>query len=81
MRVTVKLFAILRERLNASSLDLDLPDGATVATAIDRLSTLHPAIGSMLERSAFAVNRAYSARDTALRDNDELAIIPPVSGG
>ena len=45
MHVTVKLFAILRERLNASSLDLDLPDGATVATAIEQLGRTSRVVG------------------------------------
>ena len=81
MHVTVRFFAILRERAGVSSVELELPDGATVAAAIEKISAQHRAIGSSMERSAFAVNRAYSARDTVLRNGDELAIIPPVSGG
>jgi molybdopterin converting factor subunit 1 len=81
MHVTLKFFAILRERLGASSLELELPEGDTVAAAIEKIAAINPQIASMLNRSAFAVSRAYSGRDTILQDKDELAIIPPVSGG
>ena len=81
MRVTAKLFAILRERSGVSTVNLDLPAESTVATAVEKLTATHPAIAPHLAKSAFAVNRAYSSRDSVLHDGDELAIIPPVSGG
>ena len=81
MRVTVKLFAILRERANTSELQLDLADRATVADAREAIVQRLPQIAPLLNRVAFAVNRSYVTSETALSDGDELALIPPVSGG
>jgi len=81
MRVTVKLFAILRERANTSELQLDLPDRATVADAQQTIVQKLPQITPLLNRVAFAVNRSYVKTETELSDGDELALIPPVSGG
>jgi molybdopterin converting factor subunit 1 len=81
MQVTVRLFAILRDRSGASELTLSLSDGATVASAESALLERHPILRDFLARSAFAVNREYVSRFTELHDGDELAIIPPVSGG
>ena len=81
MRVSVKLFAVLRERVGASELDLELPPGATVAVAREALSRSHPALLPHLARVAFAVNQSYVKPDAPLGEGDELALIPPVSGG
>ena len=81
MRINVKLFAVLRERAGTDQLALDLEDGARVATAIEQLGQRFPSIRDMLPRVAFAVNRAYVKPDANLNDGDELALIPPVSGG
>lgn len=76
--IKVKLFAIARESFGSQELDLELEDGATVSDAL-------VAIGSQgdldLESMVVAVNRSYSGPDTGLRDGDEIAIVPPVSGG
>lgn len=76
MTVSVQLFAILRERAGSDRVEVELPDGATVA---DLLGELHGLIGAMPVR--VAVNREYSAEDRPLSPGDELALIPPVSGG
>ena len=81
MTVTVKLFAILRERAGASEVQLELPTSATVAAARESLGTRVPALRDYLGRVAWAVNRAYAPVETELHDGDELAVIPPVSGG
>jgi molybdopterin synthase sulfur carrier subunit len=81
MTVTVKLFAILRERAGASEVPIELPPAATVAGARDALGERLPAIRDYLGRVAWAVNRAYVPVETELHDGDELAAIPPVSGG
>jgi molybdopterin synthase catalytic subunit len=81
MRINIKLFAILRDRAGTSEVALELPDGATVAEAAAKLAETFPTMRSLLERAAFAVNQSYSKADTALADGDELALIPPVSGG
>jgi molybdopterin converting factor subunit 1 len=81
MRINVKLFAILRERAGVSELTLDLPEGATLATAREPLLARLPALRGQLARCAYAVNRSYAGADTTLQDGDEVALIPPVSGG
>jgi molybdopterin synthase catalytic subunit/molybdopterin converting factor small subunit len=76
MRVTVRLFAGLRERAGTGRQDLELHDGAGV-------EDVWPALGLGEEPAGvvYAVNRAYVERARALEDGDEVALIPPVSGG
>ena len=81
MKIRVKLFAILRERAGTGDIVLDLPEGATVRAAADLLSSQLPSIREHARHVAYAVNREYTATDAALKDGDELAVIPPVSGG
>ena len=81
MTIPVKLFALVRDRAGASEATLVVPAGATVGDAAERLAERFPAAAGLLPRVAFAVNREYVPRSTVLRDGDELAVIPPVSGG
>ena len=81
MRISVKLFAVLRERAGTGELTLDLPEGATVESATSSLVHRLPAIASYAPRVACAVNQEYVRAETRLKDGDELALIPPVSGG
>lgn len=82
MRISVRLFATLRERAGRSALELDLPEGATVGDAIDVLRQ-EPGLDEPLERIrvAAAVNREYASSGDRLASGDELALVPPVSGG
>lgn len=80
--VTVRLFAMLKQEAGVDRVELDLPAGATVADAV--VAVGHRAgLTRTLERMplAHAVNREYAAGDDPLADGDELALIPPVSGG
>ena len=81
MTIGVKLFAIVREAAGASALTMELPDGATVADAREELLRRLPAAAPHLRGCAFAVNRNYSTESARLSDGDEVAVIPPVSGG
>jgi molybdopterin synthase catalytic subunit len=81
MTINVKLFATVRELAGVSELALDLADAATVAAAREALAARYPASRDALARAAFAVNRTYAPATAALSDGDELAVIPPVSGG
>lgn len=81
MRVTLRLFAGLREIVGSPSLDLDLPNDATPAAALARLQADYPRLAERTARVAFAVNREYAPADRPLSDGDEVALIPPVSGG
>lgn len=76
MRVRIRLFASLRERAGASELTLELPDGARVGDALGELRWLTGDLHAVL-----AVNREYASESTPLHAEDELALIPPVSGG
>jgi molybdopterin converting factor subunit 1 len=76
MRIRVQLFAGLRERAGADTLDLELPDGAHVRDALEQLRAVS---GDM--PVVMAVNREYADADALLHPDDELALIPPVSGG
>ena len=76
MEVTVRLFAMLRERAGASELTLDLPEGARVRDAVGQLDALADGLPLVM-----AVNREYADEETPLDPGDELALIPPVSGG
>ena len=76
MKITVRLFAGLRERAGAGQLELELPDGASVAQVWPTLE-----LGDEPSGLLYAVNRVYAEPDRLLADGDEVAMIPPVSGG
>jgi len=76
MKVTVRLFAILRQRAGRDTLELDLPDDARVSDALAAVDDLAGGLTLVM-----AVNREYAAADHPLAAGDELALIPPVSGG
>ena len=76
MKVTVRLFAILRQRAGRDTLELDLPEDARVSDALAEVDDLAGGLTLVM-----AVNREYAAADHPLAAGDELALIPPVSGG
>jgi molybdopterin synthase sulfur carrier subunit len=81
MRIRLRYFASLRERLGRSEEVIEAPAGAMVETVWSIVKTAHPEL-VVVERSiAFAVAQEYVDKAHPLQDNDELAFIPPVSGG
>ena len=76
MRIRVRLFAGLRERVGTGENEMELPEGARASDVWELLQ-----VGPEPEGLAYAVNRQYVDHDHPLADGDELAIIPPVSGG
>jgi molybdopterin synthase catalytic subunit len=76
MKVAVRLFAGLRELAGTRSTQIDLPEGSTAASVWPALD-----LGAEPPGLLLAVNKTYAARDTVLREGDEVALIPPVSGG
>lgn len=74
--MTIRLFAALKERAGTGTLELELPDGARVADALAALDGLADGLPLVL-----AVNREYASEDRVLQASDELAVVPPVSGG
>lgn len=83
MILQVRLFAILRERAGRESVEVEVADGATVDQTLEALGRQHEELASVIDRSSLvmAVNQVYASRDTVLHAEDELALIPPVSGG
>ena len=75
------LFASYREAAGQSSMDVDLPEGSTVGDLTLTVTGLHSAIPCAPERIVAAVNGEYSRHDKVLGEGDEVALIPPVSGG
>ena len=79
--VQFRYFAILRERTGREAEAFELPAGATVRDARAAIAARHPEIEPLLSRIAIAVNRAVVADDHLLSAGDEVALLPPVSGG
>ncbi len=76
MQVRIRLFAGLRERAGTDAVELELPDGSLVRDALDQLQDLIAGVPVVM-----AVNREYADAGEVLSPGDELALIPPVSGG
>ena len=76
MHVTIKLFAGLRERAGWSTRELELADGARIGDVWAELD-----LGVQPKGLLYALNKGYADKSTQLSDGDELALIPPVSGG
>lgn len=74
-------FAVLRERVRLDGESLDLPAGARVGEARAAIAVRHPEIAPLLPRVQAAVNRTVVGDNHPLGDGDELAFLPPVSGG
>lgn len=75
----VLLFAALRDAAGAESVEVSVPAGATVRDLRAALARVLPA--ALLSRSAIAVNHEYADDAREVTDGDEVAVIPPVSGG
>ena len=76
MRVAVRLFAGLREIAGTRATEIELPSGSTAADVWPALE-----LGAEPPGLLVAINKSYAARDSVLADGDEVALIPPVSGG
>ena len=76
MNVRVRLFAALRERAGSAGVDVELPDGSVVGDVWSALG-----LGDEPAGLLFAINRTYAQRTAELNPGDEVAVIPPVSGG
>src|SRR3954451_16797272 len=83
MVLQVRLFAVLRERAGRNSLEVEVAEGATVAEALRALAEESEPLAAALEAMpvVMAVNRSYVDENAKLSPGDELALIPPVSGG
>ena len=81
MRVTVRLFARLRDIAGAAELTRDVASGATIGDLWKQLAVEYPELAHYERSISSAVNADYARMDTKVGDGDEVAFLPPVSGG
>ncbi len=81
MELSVRFFALYRERAGCSVSTVAVPDGATVADLVASVRTLYPRLAPSDVQIVVAVNEEYAEPETLLHANDEVCLIPPVSGG
>jgi MoaE-MoaD fusion protein len=79
--IRVLFFGAARDAVNAKQLEISLDAPATVSSAFRNLATRFSQLERFGRSLLFAVNQEYATQDTILRENDELAVFPPVSGG
>ncbi|MDH4619665.1 molybdenum cofactor biosynthesis protein MoaE [Brevibacillus sp. AY1] len=81
MTITILLFAGLAERANQREIQLTLPEQATVRDLLKAVAEQHPALSPLLNSCFVSINHEYAAPDYIISANDEIALLPPVSGG
>jgi molybdopterin synthase catalytic subunit len=81
VRVNVRYFAVVRERLGLEAETIEVPHASTVAIALDTLARRYDAIGQLRKHLRVAVNQEMVPLDHPLSEGDEVALIPPVAGG
>jgi len=81
MKVRARLFAMLRERAGTGDVVAELPEGSPVHDLWDTVRRQHDGLSGVALKLLYAVNSEYVAPDHRLADGDEVAFIPPVSGG
>ncbi len=81
MKVTVKLFARLRELVGTHTLEQQVADNATIADLIENLQAEFPRLGEAIPRTVVSVNREFAEPHMMLTEGDEVAFFPPVTGG
>lgn len=81
MKVTVHLFAALREAAGEPTAKLELPEQATASDVLEAIAVLYPQRQDLIAASRLAINQQFASADKTITPGDELAVIPPVSGG
>ena len=81
MKVRIRFFASIKEQLQQSDAELELPDSANIEDLRRAIASAFPMIASQLTVVRFAVNHAFVPADHLLAPGSEVALIPPVSGG
>jgi molybdopterin converting factor subunit 1 len=81
LQVTIKLFALARQRLGSSEVTLEVPEPATVARLRQVLAMAHPELAPIVPALLIAVAAEYARDETLIPAGAEVAAIPPVSGG
>jgi molybdopterin converting factor subunit 1 len=81
MKVKIKFFAILRERVGTGEMTKEVQDGSTISQLWEALQRDFPKLAVPGIRLLYAVNQNYVTPDHVLKDSDEVVFVPPVSGG
>ncbi len=81
MRITVRLFARLRDIAGSGELIRQVPDGSTARSLWDELAAEHAELSGYRDAISTAINEEYAKMDRVLAEGDEVAFLPPVSGG
>ena len=81
MDIVVRFFALYRERAGCNNATVQLPEGATVADLTDEVRRCVPGLAPPQVKIVVAVNADYAEDETVLQPNDDVCLIPPVSGG
>jgi molybdopterin synthase catalytic subunit len=81
MRVRVLFFGVLKDLAGKSADEIELREGSRVSDVLQHYRTQAPEIGKLFSSIALAVNQQYAGPDTILKASDEVALLPPVSGG
>ena len=81
MQITVKLFALMREKAGTDTISLEVPTGAAVTQALATLVGQYPILGPYIANTRFSLCMDFVDPNTILAEGDELVLIPPVSGG
>ena len=80
MKISILFFGMATDLVDSSSLEIELPNKSSVASFKEFLLAEFPELQKM-SSYAVAINESYASNDTLIRENDVIAIIPPVSGG
>ena len=81
MDITVRLFASLREKAGTSNLALSVPEGTNVEQLLSLVQSEKLELDGAIKGVLVAINHEYASANTVINESDDLALIPPVSGG
>ena len=81
MKVCIKLFAVAKQRIGRDTIDVDLPEAATIRHLRSALIEQYPPLADVVPHARFALSSEYAADSAPISADTEIAIIPPVSGG
>lgn len=81
MKVKLLLFASLKDIAGRRDLEMELDDGSTLQHVTEKLASLYPEIGRMQNSVRIAINQEFADENISLNNGDEIAFLPPMSGG
>lgn len=81
MKIQIKLFAAARELSDRGEIEMEVDDGIQVGELKIKISGKYPKLKDLILRSAVSLNREFATDDNVICEHDEIALIPPVSGG